>query len=70
MARGVNDLSPYGPSVLENQGVGLSVAAFENGVKAGAIAGHFGFEESIHMVAAKLGWEIDHIEQNREPIIY
>lgn len=69
IARRVNDLSPYGPSVLASQGVGLSVEAFEQGVKDGAVAGHFGFNESIHMIAASLGWKIDRIEQTREPII-
>ncbi len=68
-ARRVNDLSPYGPSVLKSQGVGLSIDEFEQGVKTGAVAGHFGFDESIHMIAAAMGWTIDRIEQTREPIV-
>lgn len=68
-AKRVNDLSPYGPSVLNTQGVGLTPEAFESGLKDGSVKGHFGFEESIHMIAAKLGWKIDRIDQKREPII-
>jgi 4-hydroxy-tetrahydrodipicolinate reductase len=68
-ARRVNDLSPYGPTVLASQGVGLSPAAFEQGLKNGSVLGHIGFLQSIHMIAAALGWDIDRIEQTREPII-
>jgi hypothetical protein len=68
-ARRVNDLSPYGPSVLQTQGVGITPEAFEKGVKDGSVVGHFGFPESISMIAAALGWKIDRIEQTREPII-
>ena len=68
-ARRVNDLSPYGPTVLASQGVGLTPAAFEQGVKSGSVVGHIGFVQSIHMIAAKLGWAIDRIEETREPIV-
>ena len=65
----INDLSPYGPSVLASQGVGLSPAAFRRGVKAGTVAGHYGFAESIHLIADAVGWEIARIEETREPIV-
>lgn len=68
-ARRVNDLSPYGPTVLASQGVGLTPAAFEQGLKDGTVVGHIGFVQSIHMIAAALGWDIDRIEQTREPIV-
>ena len=68
-ARRVNDLSPYGPTVLAGQGVGLSPEAFRKGVEDGAVVGHFGFAESIHMIAAALGWEIERIEESRDPIV-
>ena len=68
-ARRVNDLSPYGPSVLATQGVGLSPAAFEKGLEDGTVTGHHGFRESIHMIAAAVGWEIGRIEEQREPIV-
>ncbi|MGB5179627.1 MAG: 2,4-diaminopentanoate dehydrogenase [Gammaproteobacteria bacterium] len=68
-ARRVNDLSPYGPSVLAAQGVGLSPAAFKQGLAEGTVAGHYGFAESIHLIAAALGWQIAGVEETREPII-
>ena len=68
-ARRVNDLSPYGPTVLESQGVGLTPEAFRRGVEAGAVVGHFGFPQSMGMIAAALGWEIECVEERREPIV-
>lgn len=68
-ARRINDLSPYGPSVLAGQGVGLSPEAFRQGLQDGTVVGHFGFKESIHMIAATLGWEIERIDESREPIV-
>ncbi len=68
-ARRINDLSPYGPSVLKTQGVGITPEAFKKGVEDGSVVGHFGFPESISMIARALGWKIDKIEQTRHPII-
>jgi 4-hydroxy-tetrahydrodipicolinate reductase len=68
-ARRVNDLSPYGASVLAAQGVGLSPAAFDRGLADGSVVGHYGFSESIHMIADALGWQITRIEETREAII-
>ena len=68
-ARRVNDLAPYGPSVLASQGVGLSPEAFRLGLQDGTVVGHVGFTESIHMIADAVGWEIERIEERREPII-
>jgi len=68
-AKRINDLSPYGPSVLTTQGVGITPEAFKKGVEDGSVVGHFGFPESVSMIAKALGWKIDKIEQTREPII-
>lgn len=65
----VNDLSPFGPTVMKGQGVGTTVAEFEKGVADGAIVGHIGFPESIMLIGKALGWEIDLIEETREPIV-
>jgi 4-hydroxy-tetrahydrodipicolinate reductase len=65
----VNDLSAYGPTVLASQGVGLTPDAFRRGVDAGTVAGHFGFPQSIGMIASALGWEVEQIEERREPIV-
>jgi 4-hydroxy-tetrahydrodipicolinate reductase len=68
-AKRINDLSPYGPTVLKSQGVGLTPDAFANGVADGTVVGHVGFPESIAMIARALGWEIDRVEETREPIV-
>lgn len=65
----VNDLSPYGPTVMKSQGVGTTLEAFLAGVADGSIVGHVGFPESIHMISDALGLGVDRIEQSREPII-
>jgi hypothetical protein len=65
----VNDLSPYGPTVMKSQGVGTTPEAFKAGVADGSIVGHVGFPESIHMISDALGLGVDRIEQSREPII-
>lgn len=65
----INDLSPFGPTVMRTQGVGTTPEEFAKGLKDGSIVGHIGFEESLNMIAAALGWKLDKIEQTREPII-
>ena len=67
--RRVNSLSPFGPAVMEEQGVGLSIKAFEQGVEDGRLAGHVGFAESVGMIAAALGWKVDKFEQQMKPIV-
>lgn len=68
-AERINDLSPYGPSVLRSQGVGLPPAAFAQGVADGSVVGHHGFPESMSLIARALGWQLERLEQHREPII-
>lgn len=65
----INDLSPFGPTVMRTQGVGTTPAQFAAGVEAGTIVGHVGFPESMAMIAAALGWQLDEIRQTKEPII-
>ncbi len=65
----VNDLSPYGPTVMQTQGVGTTPEAFKAGIADGSIVGHVGFPESIHMISDALGLGVDRIMQSREPII-
>ena len=65
----VNSLSPFGPAVMEEQGVGLTVDAFNKGVADGTLAGHVGFAESVGMIAEALGWKVDKFEQQMKPIV-
>lgn len=68
-AKRVNDLSPFGPTVMRTQGVGTTAEEFQKGLDAGTIVGHVGFPESIKLIASALGWDIQRVEQEREPII-
>jgi 2,4-diaminopentanoate dehydrogenase len=69
-AERVNSLSPFGPAVMEEQGVGLTKQAFINGVKDGSLAGHVGFNESVGMITDAIGWKLSNsVKQTQEPII-
>lgn len=65
----INDLSPFGPTVMKTQGVGTTVAEFNKGVADGSIVGHIGFQESILLISKSLGWKLDKVEETREPIV-
>ena len=67
--RRVNSLSPFGPAVMEEQGVGLTVDDFMKGVADGTLAGHVGFAESVGMIAEALGWNVEKFEQQMKPIV-
>ncbi len=68
-AKRVNSLSPFGKTVMEEQGVGITVEEFDKGVKEGSLAGHVGFHESIHMIGDAIGWPIDKVETQMKPIV-
>jgi len=65
----INDLSPFGPTVMRTQGVGTTLADFNAGIASGNIVGHVGFPESIGLIAAALGLNIDRIEEVKEAIV-
>jgi len=69
MCKRVNSLSPFGPTVMREQGVGLSLEAFEQGIKDHTVAGHVGFAESIAMIAEGLGLGEYEFKQQQEPIM-
>ncbi len=68
-AKRINSLSPFGPAVMEEQGVGITVEQFEAGVKDGTLAGHVGFHESVGMIADAIGWKVEKFEQQMKPIV-
>lgn len=68
-ARRCNDLSDFGATVLDSQGVGLTPAAFESALASGEVVGHVGFRQSIGLMAAHFGWPIDRIEEHKSPIV-
>lgn len=65
----VNSLSPFGKAVMEEQGIGMTPEAFEEGVADGSLAGHVGFEESIHMMASAFGWPVEEVITRMQPIV-
>ena len=70
VSRRVNSLSPFGPVVMHEQGIGITVDEFKEGVKTGRLSGHVGFHESIRMITDALGWELSApVTQSMEPIV-
>jgi 4-hydroxy-tetrahydrodipicolinate reductase len=68
-ANRVNSLSPFGPAVMEEQGVGITVDEFMHGVETNTLAGHVGFSESVNMIADAIGVKLDTFEQQMAPIV-
>ena len=69
VSRRVNSLSPFGPVVMEEQGIGITKEEFFDGIKSGHLSGHVGFHESIGMIADAIGWKVDKVTQTMEPIM-
>ena len=70
VSRRVNSLSPFGPVVMHEQGIGITVDEFKEGVKTGRLSGHVGFHESIRMITDAIGWELSApVTQSMEPIV-
>ena len=68
-SRRVNSLSPFGPTVMAEQGIGMEVADFMAKKASGEMAGHVGFAESVGMMAEGLGISIDSFTQDMDPIV-
>jgi hypothetical protein len=49
-------------------GIGMSPEEFRLGVERGTI-GHIGLRESAEMIAAAMGWDLDHFEETTDPVI-
>ena len=67
-SRRVNSLSPFGPVVMEEQGIGISTEEFYERKANGTMSGHVGFAESVGMIAAGLGLEVSEFSQDMNPI--
>ena len=66
-ARRVNSLSPFGKTVMEEQGIGMDPAVFNKGIEEDTVAGHVGFPESIMMVADAIGWKLEKPKNPKNP---
>lgn len=65
----VNSLSPFGETVMKEQGIGLSPETFDAQVKSGELAGHVGFAESANLISKALGLPYDSLNQQMLPIL-
>lgn len=65
----INSLSPFGETVMEEQGVGKSLEEYHELVSKNELAGHVGFKESAHMICDGLGLRDITFEQSMKPII-
>jgi hypothetical protein len=68
-ARRVVDVSVFGPRVRASLGIDLTPEAFRAGIADGSVVGHAGFPESLRILAAGMGRELDRVEVVSEPIL-
>lgn len=68
-ARRVVDVSVFGARVRASLGIDLTPAAFEAGIADGSVVGHAGFPESLRILAAAMGRELDRTEVVSESIL-
>jgi 4-hydroxy-tetrahydrodipicolinate reductase len=68
-AKRVNSLSPFGPVVMHEQGVGITLDEYNFRIAENNLAGHVGFRESVNMIGDALGVKIDVFKQQMEPIM-
>lgn len=67
-AERVVDLSGFGPHVRASLGVGYSPQAFARELRAGTISGHRGFRESLRLIGASLGRDVDQTHVETQPL--
>jgi 2,4-diaminopentanoate dehydrogenase len=65
----VVDVSHFSATVLGRLGIGYTLDEFEQGRASGAIKGHIGFPQTIHVVANALGRSVERIEGTVDPLI-
>ncbi|MBA2299392.1 MAG: hypothetical protein H0W22_01320 [Chloroflexi bacterium] len=68
-ARRIVDVSVFGPRVRASLGIDLTAAAFRAGIADGSVVGHAGFPESLRILAAAMGRELQGIKIVSEPIL-
>jgi 4-hydroxy-tetrahydrodipicolinate reductase len=64
----IQDASPRRLPFQKKIGAGCSIEEFNKRVNEGSIR-HVGLSESINMIAMGLGWELDEIQENIEPVV-
>jgi len=65
----VVDLSAFSENVLRRLGLGFDREEFDRRKREGTIYGHIGFPQSMRIVAARLGLDLERVDAHIEPII-
>lgn len=68
-ARRIVDVSMFGPRVRASLGIDLTPTGFRAGIAAGSVIGHAGFPQSLRILAAAMGRELERVEVTSEPIL-
>jgi 4-hydroxy-tetrahydrodipicolinate reductase len=68
-ARRIVDVSVFGSRVRASLGIDLTPAAFRVGIEDRSVIGHAGFPESLGILAAAMGRELEHVDVVSEPIL-
>jgi len=68
-ARRIADISAFGSRVRASLGIDVTPATFRAGIADGSILGHAGFRESLRILAAAMGRELERVEVVSEPIL-
>ncbi len=68
-ARRIVDVSVFGARVRASLGIDVTPQAFADGLADGSIVGHAGFPESLRILAAAMGRDLERIEVVSEPIL-
>ena len=68
-ARRVVDVSVFGARVRASLGMDLTPVAFRAGIEDGSVVGHAGFPESLRILAAAMGRELERVEIVSDPIL-
>lgn len=68
--RRVVDTTGFGENIHRRLGIGYPADEFDSSLRAGKIAGHVGFPESIEMVCERMGVELDGpVVETLEPLV-
>ncbi len=68
-ARRIVDVSVFGARVRASLGMDLAPGAFRAGIEDGSVIGHAGFAQSLRILAAAMGRELERVEIVSEPIL-
>jgi 4-hydroxy-tetrahydrodipicolinate reductase len=68
-ARRIVDVSVFGRRVRASLGIDLTPDAFRAGIADGSVVGHAGFPESLRILAASMGRELERVEIVSDPIL-